>query len=103
MFSGISNVEEVAFNALSFVWNPSEEAKVNRPAQRCTHITITQECTDTSDCKASSMKVKEQVEVLEENSGKVEQVDEGEKEWLRWEWRNLRNVFGPKALVTTTG
>uniref|UniRef100_A0A3Q4I539 Grainyhead-like protein 3 homolog n=1 Tax=Neolamprologus brichardi TaxID=32507 RepID=A0A3Q4I539_NEOBR len=28
VFSGISNVEEVAFNALSFVWNPSEEAKV---------------------------------------------------------------------------
>lgn len=29
VFSGISNIEEVAFNALSFVWNPSEEAKVN--------------------------------------------------------------------------
>ncbi|XP_044022889.1 grainyhead-like protein 3 homolog isoform X2 [Siniperca chuatsi] len=28
VFSGISNVEEVAFNAFSFVWNPSEEAKV---------------------------------------------------------------------------
>ncbi|KAM9355356.1 grainyhead-like protein 3 homolog [Pholidichthys leucotaenia] len=28
VFTGISNVEEVAFNALSFVWNPSEEAKV---------------------------------------------------------------------------
>ncbi|XP_056250255.1 grainyhead-like protein 3 homolog [Seriola aureovittata] len=28
VFSGISNVEEVAFNALSFVWNPNEEAKV---------------------------------------------------------------------------
>ncbi|XP_072314158.1 grainyhead-like protein 3 homolog [Eucyclogobius newberryi] len=28
VFSSISNVEEVAFNALSFVWNPSEEAKV---------------------------------------------------------------------------
>lgn len=28
VFSGISNIEEVAFNALSFVWNPSEEAKV---------------------------------------------------------------------------
>ncbi|XP_028853257.1 grainyhead-like protein 3 homolog isoform X2 [Denticeps clupeoides] len=27
-FSGISNVEEVAFNALSFTWNTSEEAKV---------------------------------------------------------------------------
>uniref|UniRef100_A0A3P9B7R2 Grainyhead-like protein 3 homolog n=1 Tax=Maylandia zebra TaxID=106582 RepID=A0A3P9B7R2_9CICH len=27
-FSNVSNVEEVAFNALSFVWNPSEEAKV---------------------------------------------------------------------------
>ncbi|TKS86711.1 Grainyhead-like protein 3 -like protein [Collichthys lucidus] len=26
--SGISNIEEVAFNALSFVWNPNEEAKV---------------------------------------------------------------------------
>lgn len=49
------------------------------------------------------MKIKEQVEVLEENSGKVEQVGEGEKEWLWWEWRNPRNVFGPKALVTTTG
>lgn len=29
MFSGISNIEEVAFNALSFVWNPNEEAKVS--------------------------------------------------------------------------
>ncbi|XP_056152213.1 grainyhead-like protein 3 homolog [Lampris incognitus] len=28
VFCGISNVEEVAFNALSFVWNPNEEAKV---------------------------------------------------------------------------
>ncbi|XP_058471945.1 grainyhead-like protein 3 homolog [Solea solea] len=28
VFSGISDIEEVAFNALSFVWNPSEEAKV---------------------------------------------------------------------------
>ncbi|AWP16390.1 putative grainyhead-like protein 3 -like [Scophthalmus maximus] len=28
VFSGISHIEEVAFNALSFVWNPSEEAKV---------------------------------------------------------------------------
>ncbi|KAM8834333.1 grainyhead-like protein 3 homolog [Synchiropus picturatus] len=28
VFNGISNIEEVAFNALSFVWNPSEEAKV---------------------------------------------------------------------------
>nr|XP_040056358.1 grainyhead-like protein 3 homolog isoform X2 [Gasterosteus aculeatus aculeatus] len=28
VFSGISNVEELAFNALSFVWNPNEEAKV---------------------------------------------------------------------------
>lgn len=31
MFSGISNIEEVAFNALSFVWNPTEEAKVKTP------------------------------------------------------------------------
>lgn len=29
VFSGISDIEEVAFNALSFVWNPNEEAKVN--------------------------------------------------------------------------
>lgn len=28
VFNGISDIEEVAFNALSFVWNPSEEAKV---------------------------------------------------------------------------
>ncbi|KAM3871448.1 grainyhead-like protein 3 homolog [Diretmus argenteus] len=28
VFSGIGNIEEVAFNALSFVWNPNEEAKV---------------------------------------------------------------------------
>ncbi|KAK2891883.1 grainyhead-like protein 3 homolog [Channa argus] len=28
VFNGISNIEEVAFNALSFVWNPREEAKV---------------------------------------------------------------------------
>nr|XP_046269747.1 grainyhead-like protein 3 homolog isoform X2 [Scatophagus argus] len=28
VYSGISNIEEVAFNALSFIWNPSEEAKV---------------------------------------------------------------------------
>lgn len=30
VYSGISNIEEVAFNALSFIWNPTEEAKVNR-------------------------------------------------------------------------
>ncbi|XP_008306932.1 grainyhead-like protein 3 homolog isoform X2 [Cynoglossus semilaevis] len=28
VFSGISDIEEVAFNAFSFVWNPNEEAKV---------------------------------------------------------------------------
>ncbi|XP_026998910.1 grainyhead-like protein 3 homolog isoform X2 [Tachysurus fulvidraco] len=28
VFSGISNIEEVAFNALSFIWNTNEEAKV---------------------------------------------------------------------------
>ncbi|KAM6912489.1 grainyhead-like protein 3 homolog [Xenentodon cancila] len=28
VFTGISNIEEVAFNALSFVWNPTEEAKI---------------------------------------------------------------------------
>ncbi|KAK5857527.1 hypothetical protein PBY51_010767 [Eleginops maclovinus] len=28
VFNGVSNIEEVAFNALSFVWNPNEEAKV---------------------------------------------------------------------------
>ncbi|KAK1793353.1 hypothetical protein P4O66_011419 [Electrophorus voltai] len=28
VFSGISHVDEVAFNALSFIWNTSEEAKV---------------------------------------------------------------------------
>ncbi|XP_076834416.1 grainyhead-like protein 3 homolog [Brachyhypopomus gauderio] len=28
VFSGISNVDEVAYNALSFIWNTSEEAKV---------------------------------------------------------------------------
>ncbi|XP_061599125.1 grainyhead-like protein 3 homolog [Cololabis saira] len=28
VFTGISNIEEVAFNALSFVWNPNEEAKI---------------------------------------------------------------------------
>ncbi|TWW71997.1 grainyhead-like protein 3 homolog [Takifugu flavidus] len=28
VYSGISNIEEVAFNALSFIWNPTEEAKV---------------------------------------------------------------------------
>ncbi|CAJ1073451.1 grainyhead-like protein 3 homolog [Xyrichtys novacula] len=28
VYNGISNIEEVAFNALSFVWNPTEEAKV---------------------------------------------------------------------------
>lgn len=34
VFSGISNIEEVAFNALSFVWNPNEEAKVNARTQK---------------------------------------------------------------------
>ncbi|MED6286834.1 hypothetical protein CHARACLAT_010070 [Characodon lateralis] len=29
VFSGISNVEEEAFNAFSFVWNPNEEAKIS--------------------------------------------------------------------------
>lgn len=31
VYNGISNIEEVAFNALSFVWNPNEEAKVSTP------------------------------------------------------------------------
>lgn len=30
VYSGISNIEEVAFNALSFIWNPTEEAKVSK-------------------------------------------------------------------------
>ena len=34
VFDGVSNVEEVAFNAISFVWNPNEEAKVNTHTHR---------------------------------------------------------------------
>lgn len=30
VYSGISNIEEVAFNAISFIWNPAEEAKVSK-------------------------------------------------------------------------
>lgn len=90
MFSGISNIEEVAFNALSFVWNPSEEAKVKKHTGAPTSL-------------SNTLKATEQVELLEEKRGKVEQVGEGEKEWLRWEGRNPRNVFGPEALVTTAG
>lgn len=29
VFDGVGNIEEVSFNAISFVWNPNEEAKVN--------------------------------------------------------------------------
>ncbi|XP_065144315.1 grainyhead-like protein 3 homolog [Paramisgurnus dabryanus] len=43
VFSGISNVEEVAFNALSFIWNTNEEAKV--------HIGINSLSTDFSSQK----------------------------------------------------
>ncbi|XP_050989121.1 grainyhead-like protein 3 homolog [Labeo rohita] len=43
VFSGASNVEEVAFNALSFIWNTSEEAKV--------HIGINSLSTDFSSQK----------------------------------------------------
>ncbi|XP_016124025.1 grainyhead-like protein 3 homolog isoform X1 [Sinocyclocheilus grahami] len=43
VFSGVSNVEEVAFNALSFIWNTSEEAKV--------HIGINSLSTDFSSQK----------------------------------------------------
>lgn len=39
VFSGISNVDEVAFNALSFIWNTNEEAKVK-----------TRTCPDPSVC-----------------------------------------------------
>ncbi|XP_062863898.1 grainyhead-like protein 3 homolog [Trichomycterus rosablanca] len=43
VFSGISNVDEVAFNALSFIWNTNEEAKV--------HIGINSLSTDFSSQK----------------------------------------------------
>ncbi|KAK2878731.1 hypothetical protein QQF64_011146 [Cirrhinus molitorella] len=43
VFSGVSNVEEVAFNALSFIWNTNEEAKV--------HIGINSLSTDFSSQK----------------------------------------------------
>ncbi|KAM9842259.1 grainyhead-like protein 3 homolog [Aulostomus maculatus] len=43
VFNGISSIEEVAFNALSFIWTPSEEAKV--------HIGINSLSTDFSSQK----------------------------------------------------
>ncbi|KAK7142287.1 hypothetical protein R3I94_011839 [Phoxinus phoxinus] len=43
VFSGVSNLEEVAFNALSFIWNTNEEAKV--------HIGINSLSTDFSSQK----------------------------------------------------
>ncbi len=36
VFSGVGNVEEVAFNALSFIWNTNEEAKVQAQTHRST-------------------------------------------------------------------
>ncbi len=36
VFCGVSNVEEVAFNALSFIWNTNEEAKVQTQTHRST-------------------------------------------------------------------
>lgn len=57
-------------------------------------------------CKAGSLNREgaEQVEDLEEKKGKVEKGGgEREKEWLRREGRNPRNVFGPEAPVTTAG
>ncbi len=38
VLSGVGNVEEVAFNALSFIWNTNEEAKVQ--AQTQIHLSL---------------------------------------------------------------
>ncbi len=37
-FNTIGNIEEIAYNAVSFTWDVNEEAKVSHPAQRlCAH------------------------------------------------------------------
>lgn len=62
VFSGISNIEEVAFNALSFIWNPTEEAKVNTDhCQARTHRYFYIRWL----CKASSLK-KEGTELVKD-------------------------------------
>lgn len=99
MFSGISNIEEVAFNALSFVWNPTEEAKVNTPLSPkegfFSFRVVPRPC-QFSEGRRNRWKV------LKEKKGKAEEGGGG-KEWLGREGRNPRNVFSPEAPVTTAG
>lgn len=81
MFTGISNIEEVAFNALSFIWNPHEEAKVNKiPTKK---------------------KIPRQCEQVKDLEGKKKRKKERQEEWLRREGKNPRNAFWPRGSVTT--
>ncbi|KAA0711193.1 Grainyhead-like protein 3 -like protein [Triplophysa tibetana] len=62
VFSGISNVEEVAFNALSFIWNTNEEAKV--------HIGINSLSTDFSSQKGvKGLPLNLQIDTYDYSSG----------------------------------
>uniref|UniRef100_A0A8C1A3J5 Grainyhead-like transcription factor 3 n=1 Tax=Cyprinus carpio carpio TaxID=630221 RepID=A0A8C1A3J5_CYPCA len=62
VFSGVSNVEEVAFNALSFIWNTGEEAKV--------HIGINSLSTDFSSQKGvKGLPLNLQIDTFDFSSG----------------------------------
>lgn len=99
MFSGISNIEEVAFNALSFVWNPTEEAKVNTAlSPKEGFFFLFSFRVVPRPCQFSEGR-RNRWKVLKEKTGKAEEGG-GEKEWLG---RNPRNVFSPEAPVTTAG
>lgn len=98
VFSGISNVEEVAFNALSFVWNPTEEAKVNTPLSPKEGLFFFSFRVVPRPCQFSEGR-RNRWKVLKEKTGKAEEGGR-EREWLG---RNPRNVFSPEAPVNTAG
>lgn len=100
VFSGISNIEEVAFNALSFIWNPTEEAKVNTEhCQARTHRYFYVLWL----CKASSPKEEGTQPLKDLKKREERQKREVEREGVAGEGRNPRNVFSPRAPVTTVG
>lgn len=86
----------MAFNALSFIWNPTEEAKVNRSLSVYVGEFF---CKDTSLKEEGTQQVEDFKEVARKGrKGRWWQV----REWWQRDWKNPRNVFSPEAPVTNS-
>lgn len=86
----------MAFNALSFIWNPTEEAKVNRSLSVYVGELF---CKDTSLKEKGIQQVEDFKEVVRKGrKGRWWQV----REWWQRDWKNPRNVFSPEAPVTNS-